>query len=126
MSKTKIIKAIKFLEQRLREKRLNLKKIILFGSQITGKATEESDIDIVIISDDFNDKDIFERTRLIKEPEIMTIKKFMIPLDIITLTPEEFQSETSLIAEYAKKGEVLFAALKFEPVPNFYIGSLIE
>jgi hypothetical protein len=27
----------------------------------------------------------------------------MIPLDIITLTPEEFESGTSLIAEYAKK-----------------------
>jgi hypothetical protein len=40
----------------------------------------------------------------------MTIKKLMIPLDIITLTPEGFESETSLIAEYAKKGEVLFPA----------------
>ena len=110
MSKSKVIKAIKFLEQCLKEKRLNLKKIILFGSQIMGKAPEESDIDIVIISEDFKGKDIFERAELTKEAETMTIKKFMIPLDIITLTPEEFQSETSLIAEYAKKGEVLFAA----------------
>jgi len=110
MSKSKIIKAIKFLERRLKEKPLNLKKIILFGSQITERATGESDIDIVIISEDFRGKDIFERAELTKEAEIMTIKKFMIPLDIITMTPEEFQSGTSLIAEYAKKGEVLFAA----------------
>jgi len=33
----------------------------------------------------------------------------MIPLDIITLTPEEFESETSLISEYARKGEVVYA-----------------
>ena len=110
MSKSKIIKAIKFLERHLKKKQLNLKKIILFGSQITEKATKESDIDILIISEDFRGKDIFERAELTKEAEIMTIKKFMIPLDIITLTPEEFESDASLIAEYAKKGQVLFAA----------------
>ena len=38
----------------------------------------------------------------------MTIKKFMIPLDIITMTQEEFESETSLIAEYVKDGEVIY------------------
>lgn len=110
MSKGKVKKAIKFLERCLKEKHLNLKQIILFGSHTSGRATEESDIDILIISEDFRGKDIFERAELTKEAEIMTIKKFMIPLDIITLTPEEFQSETSLIAEYAKKGEVLFAS----------------
>jgi predicted nucleotidyltransferase len=110
MAKNKIRKVIKFLEERLGEKNLNISKIILFGSQVKGRGTPESDIDLVIVSEDFHGKDIFERTRLIKEPEIMTIKKFMIPLDIITLTPEEFESETSLIAEYAKKGEVLFPA----------------
>ena len=39
---------------------------------------------------------------------LMTIKKFMIPLDIITMTPEELESETSLIADYVKDGEVLY------------------
>ncbi len=44
------------------------------------------------------------------EAEVATIKKFMIPLDIITMTPDEFESKTSLIAEHAKAGEVLYAA----------------
>jgi hypothetical protein len=47
---------------------------------------------------------------LIKEAEIATIKKFMIPLDVIMMTPEEFEGGTSLISEFAKKGKVLFAA----------------
>lgn len=110
MSKHKVIKAIKYLERCLKEKRLNVKKIILFGSQIAGKTTRESDIDILIISEDFRGKNIFERAEFTKEAEVMTIKKFMIPLDIITMTPEEFGSKTSLMAEYAKKGEVLFVA----------------
>lgn len=39
----------------------------------------------------------------------MTIKKFTIPLDILIMTPEELESETSLISDYAKKGEIVYA-----------------
>ncbi|HAG07994.1 MAG TPA: DNA polymerase beta [Desulfotomaculum sp.] len=109
MVKNTAIEAINFLEHCLREKGLSITKIILFGSYSKEKATEESDIDIAVISRDFEGKDIFERAELTKEPEIMTIKKFMLPLDIITLTPEEFDRGTSLIAEYATEGEVIYA-----------------
>ncbi len=108
MAKNTVVEAIKFLEKCLKDKGLNISKIILFGSQAKGESTEESDIDILIVSNDFQDKDIFERATLTKDAEIMTIKKFMIPLDIITMTQEEFESETSLIAEYVKDGEVIY------------------
>jgi hypothetical protein len=52
-------------------------------------------------------KDIFERAMMTKAAEIMMVRKFMITLDILTLTPSEFESETSLTAEYARNGEVL-------------------
>ena len=108
MAKSKVVKVIKFLEESLREKNLNVSKIILFGSYAKGKPTGESDVDIAIVSEDFRNKDIFERVELIKEAEIKTIKKFMIPLDIITMTPEELESETSLIADFVKVGEVIY------------------
>jgi len=108
MAEKTVVEAIKFLEKCLKDKGLNISKIILFGSQAKGESTEESDIDILIISNDFRNKDIFERVELIKEAEIKTIKKFMIPLDIITMTPEELESETSLIADYVKDGEVIY------------------
>lgn len=110
MVETTIVEAITFLGQRLEKNGLKIEKIILFGSYAKGTATEESDIDIVIVSKNFENKDIFERADLTKEAEIMMIKKFMIPLDIITMTPDEFESETSLISAYAKSGEVLYAA----------------
>jgi predicted nucleotidyltransferase len=110
MAKSTVIDAVRFLEQCLKEKGVDVSKIILFGSQAEGRATEESDVDIVIISEDFRGKDIFERAMLTKEAEIMTIKRSMIPLDIITLTPGEFENEVSLIAEYARKGEVVYSA----------------
>lgn len=109
MAKKSIKKAITFLGQCLQQKGLHIEKIILFGSHARGTATEESDIDIVIVSKDFKNRNIFERANLTMEAEVATIKKFMIPFDIITMTPEEFKSETSLISDYAKRGEVVYA-----------------
>ena len=43
-----------------------------------------------------------------KDAEIITTKKFMVPFDIITLTPDEFEDETSPVAEYAKKGKMMY------------------
>src|SRR3972149_8430847 len=108
MVKGKVTEAIRFLEKCLKEKGLKVSKIILFGSQVKGKTTEESDVDILIISEDFRGKDIFERARLTKDAEIMTLKKFMMPLDIVTLTVDEFERGTSLVVEYAKRGKVMY------------------
>ena len=108
MDKKGIYKAIKFLEHCLKETGLEISKIVLFGSQAHGKASKQSDIDIVIVSKDFLNKDIFERAILTKEAEIMTIKKFKIPLDIITMTPEEFEKKDSTIKDYVKDGKVVY------------------
>jgi len=108
MVKSTVIDAVNFLEQCLMEKGLCISRLILFGSQVAGKVTDDSDVDVLIVSDDFRGKDIFERAELTKQAEIMTIRKFLLPLDVITLTPEEFENEDSLVAEYAKNGEVIY------------------
>ncbi len=110
MVKSSIKEIIQFLGSCLKDEGLKISKIILFGSHVRGSAKEESDIDIVIVSRDFKGKNIFERAKLTKESEILTIKKFLVPLDIITLTPEELESKTSLISSYAKNGKILYAA----------------
>jgi len=107
MAKRKVIEAIRFFENSLMDSGLNISKIILFGSQAKGNQTKESDIDLVIISDDFKDKDIFERANITKDAEIRTIKKFLIPFDIVTLTPEEF--ENSMLFESTKEDKVIYA-----------------
>jgi len=110
MVKSIVIEAITSLQQCLKETGLDVSKIILFGSQSREEATEESDIDILIISEDFQGKDIFERAKLTKDAEIAATKKFMVPFDIITLTPDEFENETSPVALYAKKGKMIYRA----------------
>lgn len=97
MAENKIINAIKFFKKNLKETGLKVSRVILFGSQAKGKATKESDVDIVIISDAFKGKDIFERAQLTKDAEIKTIKKFLIPLDILTMTPEEWKKNKAML-----------------------------
>ncbi|OIO76266.1 MAG: hypothetical protein AUJ85_00895 [Elusimicrobia bacterium CG1_02_37_114] len=109
MVENKVLEVINFLQHCLEEKKLDISKIILFGSQTKGNASRQSDMDVVIISKDFRKKNIFRRAELTKEAEIMTIKKFLVPLDIITLTPEELKSKTSLVSEYARNGKVVYA-----------------
>jgi uncharacterized protein len=102
MDKTRVQEIIGYFEQCLKEDGINPSKVILFGSQRSGEATAESDIDLAIISEVFRDKDIFERAKLSSKAEIKTIKKYVVPLDIIDLTPEEYEKETSLIAQIVK------------------------
>jgi len=108
MAKKIVLDAIKFFEKQLEQNGLHVSKVILFGSQAKGEATEDSDVDIVVLSDDFRNKDIFERVRLTMDAEVLTIKKFMIPFDIITMTPEEFESGSSLVGLYASEGKVVY------------------
>jgi predicted nucleotidyltransferase len=109
MAQKRAKEVVHFLSKCLKEKGLRVSKIIVFGSQAKGTATEESDIDIVIVSEDFKRKNIFKRADLTKDAEIRTIRKFMVPLDIITMTPEEYENKTTLMAGYAQEGEVVFA-----------------
>ncbi len=107
MDRNDVREVIKFLAKCLRENGVEPLRVILFGSQSRGEATEESDIDIVVLSESFSNKGIFERADMIKGAERETIRHFLVPLDVIPMTPEEFDSGSSIIAEYAKSGEVI-------------------
>jgi len=105
MDKNTVITAINFFEKCLTDKGINISKIILFGSYANGTPDHESDIDLVIISNDFDGKNIFERASLTKEAEILTIKKFLVPLDILTLSNKEFETQSI-------NGEIIYDNMK--------------
>jgi predicted nucleotidyltransferase len=69
---------------------IRIKKVILYGSYARGKATEESDIDLVVISDDFKNMDLWERLCILAHARI-GIKE---PMEILGLTENEFNEES--------------------------------
>ena len=74
MDKATINEIIQYLKELLIKNGLNLDSIALFGSALSGEMHIHSDIDLIIISSDFRDKDIFERSQMTMKPEIDTLK----------------------------------------------------
>jgi len=107
MVDAKVLEAVNYLSARIRESGIRIDNLILFGSSSTGTARPGSDIDIAIISDDFSGRDIFDRALLTRDAELTTIRKFRIPLDILTLTTAELADPASPIAGTLRKGLVL-------------------
>ena len=65
------------------------KKIILYGSHASGIATEHSDLDLVLVSDDLKDMDLWERLSLLGRAR-KGIEKSM---EILGFTVEEYESD---------------------------------
>jgi len=107
-----VVEAARFLAERLAEKGVAVSRLILFGSQAKGVAAEESDIDLLVISEAFRGKDIFQRVEMTKEAEVNTVRRFVVPLDIIAMTPEEYEQGDSLIADMAREEGVLIESGK--------------
>ncbi len=83
----------------------SVKKVILFGSYATGKATRKSDLDLLIIMDThkrfFNRHDDFE--------DIYQAFKGL-AIDLLIYTPEELEriSHRPFIREILHQGEVMY------------------
>jgi len=65
-------------------------KIILFGSYVSGKITKHSDVDFFIVKKTTMPR--IERQRKVSS----IIKDRKIPVDIIVLTPKEFQNRAKI------------------------------
>jgi predicted nucleotidyltransferase len=102
MDKETVDLVISYLRQSLIDHGLLVESIALFGSALHGNMDRDSDIDLIIISPDFINLDMFERAKLTMKPETETIRKFKIPLDVINLSPEEY-NESNLKAFYLTK-----------------------
>jgi predicted nucleotidyltransferase len=81
-------------------------KIILFGSQATGTASESSDIDLVVLSSDVQGKTFWERNEILAD----VIYRLFVPIEAVAMTHEEWAASTSSIREYARDGKILYAA----------------
>ena len=106
MDKNAVLDIIVIFKDALESQGILIKKIILFGSFAAGTFNDESDIDLVIISDDFAGKDYWERIDILSEAIYEVFK----PIEAIAMTPEEWENRESVIVDYAEHGEIVYAA----------------
>ena len=79
-----ILKKLEKFRENLKNK-IQIERIIFFGSRVSGKSHKDSDIDLVIVSKDFRGKKF--RYRAIGFYNYWDIN---LPVDFLCYTPEEF------------------------------------
>jgi predicted nucleotidyltransferase len=104
VDKSTVLRIISDFGKALEAEGIKLQKMILFGSYSTGTQHEGSDIDLVVISEDFAAKDYWERIDVLAA----ALVKVFEPIEAIAMTPQEWESGDSLIVDYARNGEVVY------------------
>lgn len=103
----RVKKVIKLYQKDL-EKKVSIKKIILFGSYAKGKVNKDSDIDLVVLSDDFAKMNPDRRLDLLQR-ERRNPQTWKFAMDIFGYTPEEYAQASSLttLGEIKETGIVI-------------------
>ena len=106
MDKTAALDAIMRFRKAIESRGINISKLILYGSYARGDYREGSDIDLILISEDFRKHDYWSRIDILSEASYDVFA----PLEVVGFTPEEWDQKTSLLYDNATQEEVLCAA----------------
>lgn len=106
MDKESVLKIIGQFHQGIEARGIRPLKLILYGSHASKTDRDDSDIDIVVISDDFAGKDYWERVDILSD----VIYEIFAPIEAVALTQDEWDRGDSFVTDFACNGEVLFAA----------------
>jgi predicted nucleotidyltransferase len=106
MDKGTIAEIVSRFSRALEARGIKPQRVILYGSHAGGTPREGSDIDLVVVSDDFTGKDFWERIDILSD----ILYEIFAPIEAVAMTPEEWEKGDSFIAHSARNGEVLYAA----------------
>jgi predicted nucleotidyltransferase len=106
MDERTVIDIVNRFRQGIEARGIRPLKLILYGSYAENTNHKGSDIDIVVISDDFTGKNYWERIDILAD----VIYEIFAPIEAVALTPEEWEEEDSFVTDFARNGEILFAA----------------
>jgi len=95
LDKATVMNVINDLHETLKKYGITDNHIALFGSFLTGNTHEDSDMDIIVVSSLFEDKNLFERVDMTAKAQIDVKRKYIVPMDILLKTPQEY--------DYSKK-----------------------
>ena len=99
----KIVSVVNKFIAHIKDRGIPVKKTVIFGSWAKGKANNESDIDVCLVSSVFGKDEIAELQFLLKETRFVDDRLEPIPVSLI-----DFQNTSNpLIAEIKKTGLVI-------------------
>ncbi|MBM4036416.1 MAG: nucleotidyltransferase domain-containing protein [Planctomycetes bacterium] len=100
MDKKAALKALRRFRRALEAQGVRVSQMVLFGSLAAGTAREDSDIDVVVVSRDFAGKGFGERLEILTDA-VCAVHE---PIDAVAMTPREWSSSDSMVADYAREG----------------------
>ncbi|AQV02280.1 nucleotidyltransferase domain-containing protein [Desulfococcus multivorans] len=106
MDKKAAVELVDRFRKAIEARGIRASRIILYGSYAAGAQQAGSDIDIVVISEDFAGKGYWERIDILTD----AVYEIFAPLEATALTPDEWDQGDTFIADFARDGEVLYAA----------------
>ena len=93
-------------QQVLQKRGIKIERIVLYGSYAAGTQQAGSDIDLVVIANDFSGMDYWQRIGLLSDAIYEVFK----PIEAVAMTRAEWERGESFIVDFARNGEVVFAA----------------
>jgi len=89
--------------------KVELNRIVLFGSYAKNKQTIDSDIDLIIVSKNFRNETYFKRIDKVLNLNAALVKKMKKPFDLLLYSDIEWNdSATMMIREAKKNGKTLY------------------
>lgn len=88
---------------------VRISKIVFFGSSSKGSQSEDSDIDLLVLSDEFENMNIFQKAKVTDGLEWILVKEYKKPFDILYYSNSDWENSSNLIITEAKKnGRTLY------------------
>jgi len=97
----KQLKQLKKFKSKISPK-YNPEKVIFFGSRVSGTLNKDSDVDLIVVSRNFNDLSVLKRS-----PDLYLEWDLDYPVDFLCCTPEEFnklKDKVTIVSEAIKSG----------------------
>jgi predicted nucleotidyltransferase len=91
LDKVAVHEIINYMHKALEKYGVKDNHIALFGSFLNDNPHKESDIDMIIISDLFEGKNLFERINMTLKAEYEVRSRYIVPMDILLKTPKEYE-----------------------------------
>ena len=90
LDKKIVFEIINYMHTSLKKYGIADNRIALFGSFLNGNTHIDSDIDMIVISDLFEGKNLFERIEMTLKAELEVRNRYLAPMDILLKTPQEY------------------------------------